>query len=107
MKSQSNYIPDVVWVREETNGIRHITLRRNFTEIADEDNTMYEYDEVEIYLVDRENIEEYVGNNFDTLFVAGLSNEVSEPRVTTEEKLEELAGTVNEALLAIMELSIE
>lgn len=107
MKSQCNYIPDKIWIREGIDGLRHITLRRNFVEITANDETQYEYEETNIYIVDRYNIEEYVINNFDELFSNGLANENASAPQTTDEKLEELATNANDALTAIMLLSIE
>ncbi len=78
MKSQSNTIQSPIWIRELENGTRHLTLRKNFTEkvitnLESEEETQYEFDETDVYITDRENIEDYINDNFDTLFDQGIT----------------------------------
>jgi len=77
MISYCNYIPDVNWVREAENGIRHVTLRRNIVEqdVKNIDGTTekrYQFEETDIYIPDRDNLVDYVNANFNQLFMSNL-----------------------------------
>lgn len=98
MKAQCNYIPETTWIRELTNGVRHITLRKGFVEkqIQHEENVeiQYEYDETNIYIVDRDNIEEYIQNNFDILFEQGLINENKPKEPSVEDRISSMENVL-------------
>lgn len=102
MKSQSNLIQDKIWVREIENGIRHITLRNNFQEKTvqhmEETKKIYEYDETNIYIIDRENIEDYVNVNFDVLFEQGLLQENKPNEPTIEDRIASLENAIVEVM---------
>lgn len=76
MISQCNFMPDAIWLRELENEIRHITLRRNFTENVviheDLEETQYTFEETDVFIPNRENIHEFVTQNFGNLFDLGL-----------------------------------
>jgi hypothetical protein len=80
MISQCNFIPETIWVRGIENGIRHITLRRNFTEetvIHEEiEEIMYIFEETDVFIPDRENINDFITQNFGNLFELGLQQMV-------------------------------
>lgn len=87
MISHCNFIPEEIWIRELENGIRHITLRRNFIEKTVNNNnieeTQYKFEEIDIYIADRDNIEKYVNDNFDLFFDKDLE-------VVKQKKIKEL-----------------
>lgn len=104
MKGQCSFIPKSVWIREIDNGMRHVTLRRSFTQNnkADtEGNTFdnYDYEETNIYIVDRDNIEDYINSNFDILFEQGLINEKKLSEPTTDERIFSLEKAMNDLLM--------
>jgi hypothetical protein len=81
MIAYCNYIPDAIWVREVENGVRRVTLRKNFIEkdTANMDGStekQYQYDETDICIPDRDNIEDYVNANLDALFTQGIQQTV-------------------------------
>lgn len=88
MKAQCNYIPDSIWIKEVENGIRHVTLRRNFSEEINirygENEKVYEYDESDVFIPERENIEQFINENFANLFELGLQQ--MEENASFEEK---------------------
>lgn len=98
MKAQSNLMQDNIWIREVENGIRHITLRRNFekkeVKHMEESEIIYEWDETDIYIVDRENILEYVTNNYNVLFEQGLINENKPVEPSIEDRIKALESAV-------------
>lgn len=76
MISQCSFSPDAIWVREVENGIRHITLRKNITQetITHEDTQeiIYQFEETELFIPDRENLTDFINENFGNLFDLGL-----------------------------------
>lgn len=85
MKQSSVSIPQAIMLREIDNkGIRRVTLRKNFSEETDftdgQENTYFGYDETDVFIVERNNIMEFITNNFANLFELGLrqSNELVE-----------------------------
>jgi len=106
MRSQSNVIQEAVWAREVENGIRHVTLRRNFTEetvIRQEgEETQFVYEETNVYIPDRDNIHEFVANNFGNLFDLGLEKEnAPTPKTDIEINAERISAAEN-AILELM-----
>ena len=71
-----SYIPDAVWIREVENGTRRITLRRNFTEEImireDGEEKQFRFEETDVFTPDRDNIIEFIDENFGNLFDLGL-----------------------------------
>ena len=51
-----------------------VKLRKNIVEVQFDD-TQYQFDEVEVYLQLRENLDQYIIDNFDALFYQGQKNE--------------------------------
>lgn len=52
-----------------------VKLRKNIVEVQFDDDTQYQFDEVEVYLQLRENLDQYIIDNFDALFYQGQKNE--------------------------------
>jgi len=101
MKVQGSAYPESIWIRNKELDYVNVTLRRNVEEkqIEREEGieTIYEYDEVTIKLIDRPNLEEYIQNNFDVLFDMGLQQEATPPLPTEEERIQ----AVEDALLIL------
>lgn len=91
MTAYSSIKVDSVWIREVENGMRHVTLRKDFEEIEvskDEDGPVekqYKFEETDIYIVDRDNVEDYINSNFDFLFSHGVQ-EISEKQSIEEKR---------------------
>lgn len=98
MKVQGSAYPERIWIRNKELDYINVTLRKNVEEkqIEKENDveTVYEYDEVTIKLVDRPNLEEYIQNNFDALFDMGLQQEATPPLPTEEERLQAIEDAV-------------
>lgn len=98
MISYCNFIPEAVWIRETENGIRHITLRRNFTEelkaFGEIEEKHYRYEETDVYIPDRENLQEFTVENFGNLFDLGLQQ--TEEEVERNYKLNRTKQMINE-----------
>ena len=101
MRVQGSAYPESIWIRNKELDYVNVTLRRNVEEkqIEREEGieTIYEYDEVTIKLIDRPNLEEYIQNNFDALFDMGLQQEAMPPLPTEEERIQ----AVEDALLIL------
>lgn len=91
---KSNVKPETIWVRkhDEETGNAIIRLRRNIVETqvalegTDETETIFEYEETEVEIVDRENLQEYLESQFTALFDKGLEIE-NAPAPLTEADL--------------------
>jgi hypothetical protein len=90
MIAQCNFIPKSVWIREVKNGIRHITLRRNFAEetVFGEcgERDIYTFETTDVYIPDRDNIEQFITENFGNLFDLGLQQ--TEEKNTKDKKVQ-------------------
>ena len=90
MISQCSFIPDTIWLRGIENGVRHVTLRRNITEETviheDQEETIYQFEETDVYIPEREGMEGFITQNFGNLFELGLQQ--------TEEKAKKEAKKV-------------
>lgn len=76
MKSQSNVVPEKIWVKKIENNTATVVLRKDVIKSANRDvndelQTFYEYDEVAIELVNRPQLEKYIERHFDELFMIG------------------------------------
>lgn len=100
MISYCNFIPDVIWVRESDNGIRHVTLRRNFIEETIAEEIQFRFDETDVYIPDRDNIQNYIETNFDALFEQGLVQ-------TGENKIQELKMQRTQQLISTGQVAEE
>ena len=70
MKSQSNVQPETIWVRyiDENNNVV-VRLRDNIISTIQEDESiLYQYDEIEIEVPNRDNLIEYLNNNINVYF---------------------------------------
>ena len=101
MRVQGSAYPESIWIRNMELDYINVTLRRNVEEkqIEKENDieTVYEYDEVTIKIVDRPNLEEYITAHFDALFEMGLQQEATPPLPTEEERIQ----AVEDALLIL------
>lgn len=111
MISHCSFIPDVVWVREVENGLRHITLRRNIAEetvIRQEgEEKQFNFEETDVYIPDRDSLEKFITQNFGNLFDLGLQQvketfENNERKQRTETLLE-IGDIAND--IAVLEAS--
>ena len=98
MKVQGSAYPESIWIRNKELDYINVTLRRNVEEkLIEKENdieTIYEYDEVTIKIVDRPNLEEYINTYFDALFEMGLQQEATPPLPTEEERLQAVEDAV-------------
>lgn len=126
MKVRAMTAPEPVWIRFISDtGEAFVRLRQNVCLKADDaehlERTYYEWDEVEIRLVDRENLLGYVQENFDELFAYGLAEENKPKPKTAKElrdeqikalqdqnaELSEMNLALYESNLALQESSVE
>ena len=110
MTSNCSFIPDTIWVREVENGIRHITLRQNFTESTvvnmGVSEISYTFNETNVFISDRDNIEDFITNNFDNLFSQGITNENAPiPKTDVELNTERISATES-AINMLMTMSM-
>lgn len=76
MTTKSNISPNPIWIKEVNGNTVTLRLRKNIAESTNEDNeTVYEYDEVEIETAYRDNLEDSIMSKFDTWFSHGLEQE--------------------------------
>jgi len=115
MKVRGNASPEPVWIRCVENGEAKVRLRQNVVLKADDEEqlerTYYEWDEVELSIVDRDNLLGYVQENFDILFEHGLVEEAKPKPKTAKElrdeqikSLEKDALSQSEMLIAMYEM---
>ena len=99
MKVQGSKYPDLIWIKTINNGLATVRLRKNITETTDEEgNTIYEYDEVEVRLANRDNLTQYIENNFDAIFEQGLINEQKPNEPTEQERISALEDVIQNLL---------
>lgn len=104
MKVRGNASPEPVWIRCVENGEAKVRLRQNVVLKADDEEnlerTYYEWDEVELSIVDRDNLLGYVQENFDALFEHGLAEEAKpKPKTAKELRDEQIKALKDEALV--------
>jgi len=103
-----NFIPDAIWVRETENGTRRITLRRNFTEETiihqEADETQFRFDETDVFIPDRDNIQDFIANNFGNLFDLGImqidEKQTNDTKIQTAQQIVQ-TGTIVDDLQAM------
>lgn len=76
MKVTSDIRPEKIWHQEIENNMVKVLLRDNIVEKQinndwGEQETIYEYDEVKIEIVNRQNLIKYIEDHFDELFMLG------------------------------------
>lgn len=100
MKVQSRIRPNDYWIRKIELNNAIIRLRRNIEEKTIEhegvQESIFEYDEVEITIPNRINLEAYIVEHFDELF------EMGENQIVVEEK--SIEQRVNDLETLILEL---
>lgn len=101
MQVEGSVFPEQIQVKNYENGMAKVLLRRNITEntITNEDgstDTIYQYEETRVELANRNNLEQYIQNNFDMVFQVGLDKEgiveemLEEKVARLEQEVEEL-----------------
>ncbi|WP_290756277.1 MULTISPECIES: hypothetical protein [unclassified Exiguobacterium] len=107
MKVRAMTAPEPVWIRFISDtGEAFVRLRQNVCLKADDEEhlewTYYEWDEVEIRLVDRDNLLGYVQENFDELFAYGLAEENKpKPKTAKELRDEQIKALKDENLMLL------
>ena len=86
MKSQATNEPLQVRIKNITDNVATIRLTKNVEPYETEDSSGYIYDEVEIKLNNRVNLEAYIEKNFDALYAKGEKAELM-PKVKQAHKL--------------------
>lgn len=91
MIAKSKHILDSIWLREiDDKNVRHVTLRRNFTEeinvVDGKEDISFTYEEVDVFVCERDNMIQYLQNNFGNLFELGLTQ--MEEKNVVEKNLE-------------------
>lgn len=98
MRVQSSISPNEFYIRKTELGNSYIKLRKNIEEkeVGHEESvdTVYEYDEVEVVVVNRANLAEYITEYFDELFKMGLEKEKQSLEPTVEERLQMAEDTI-------------
>ena len=99
MLVEGSVYPPKIQVTNYEKGNAFVKLRRNIKEkeIENEESTdtVYEYKETEVEIANRNNLKEYIENNFDMIFEAGLEKE-NEYQETIEERIERLEEELEE-----------
>jgi len=98
-KVTSSVIPSPYEIRKKTDKEIFVRLRDNIEEKVREDegtSTYYEYDEIEIRIPLTQDVEQYIEDNFEALFIAS-SPEKAFAKITELQEL--LADTIEEVLL--------
>jgi hypothetical protein len=100
VKVQSKIRPSDYWIRKIELNNAIIRLRKNIIEKTVENEgvqeNIFEYDEVEVIIPNRRNLETYIVENFDALFLMG------EKQIIVEEK--SLEQRINELETLVLEL---
>ncbi|MCF8009522.1 MAG: hypothetical protein K9K32_07120 [Halanaerobiales bacterium] len=103
MQVEGSVKPDSYEIKTIENGMAIVLLRKNISEktIENEDgstDTLYEYDEVEVELIERNNLESYIENNFDMIFQAGVEEENTPNEPSIKERLEAVEEAIVESV---------
>lgn len=102
MLVKSHKEPKKVELRKKEGKVNEYFLRKNISskEITNEQETttMYEYEEVKIKLVERNNILDYINNNFEDLFQIGITEENTPEPPSKQERIDELENTLMQLL---------
>lgn len=110
MKVRGNASPEPVWIRCVENGEAKVRLRQNVVLKADDEEnlerTYYEWDEVELSIVDRGNLLGYVQENFDALFEHGLAEEAKPKPKTAKELRDEQIKVLQEQNMELSEMNV-
>jgi hypothetical protein len=97
---QGSVVPTPIWIRYiDKNNDAIVKLTRNvivkpiLDSITNETINFYEYEETDLKISNRNNIEQYIQNNFDLLFEKGLSD--YELKKQLEEKERQIKDLIN------------
>ena len=95
--------PETIVIHPVENGEARVCLRQDVVQKADDaehlERTYFEWNEVEIQLVDRDNLLGYVQENFDELFAYGLAEENKpKPKTAKELRDEQIKALEKDAL---------
>jgi hypothetical protein len=93
MKVQSIINPDQIWIRYIENGIAIVRIRRDITSSVKNNQTIFEYEEIEIEVIDRDNLNSHIIDNFDSFFNIELEN-------AKQKKIDELNLSCRNAILS-------
>lgn len=96
--------PEAIVIHPVENGEARVCLRQDVVQKADDEEhlerTYFEWSEVEIRLVDRDNLLGYVQENFDELFAYGLAEENKpKPKTAKELRDEQIKALKDDALV--------
>lgn len=110
-KGRGSESPEVVWIRcIDATGQAFVRLRQNVVlkadDVEDLERTYYEWDEVEIQLVDRDNLLGYVQENFDELFAFGLAEENKPKPKTAKELRDEQTKALKDENLVLLDMLV-
>lgn len=110
MKVRGNASPEPVWIRCVENGEAKVRLRQNVVLKADDEENLeriyYEWDEIELSIVDRDNLLGYVQENFDALFEHGLAEEAKPKPKTTKELRDEQIKALQDQNTELSEMNL-
>lgn len=98
MQVRSHKEPQKIELRQNNGKVKEYFLRSNITteqtEQEEETVTMYVYDEVKVKLVDRNNLETFIKDNFSLLFEQGQLEESIPDNPSQDERISELEDTI-------------
>lgn len=112
MKVRSAYLQEPIWIRcVEEDGEAKVRIRKNVTQktVANEETGegfYYEWDEVEVSLVTRDNLLGYVQENFDVLFEHGLAEEAKPKPKTAKELRDEQIKALQDRNTELSEMNL-
>ena len=94
MLVEGSVVPAKVKIKKVKRGMANVVLRRSIEEKelegeGGENDIVYQYEEVEVELANRVNLEDYIEENFDMIFEAGLEKE-DEFEESIEDRIERL-----------------
>lgn len=105
MRVQSTVRPSDFFIRKSHLGNVHLILRKNITELVtevegDEEDiqVIFNYDEVEVIISSRENLTEYVLDNFDSLYDLGVEQEKKNEEIDEVTRLKQELDLVKTVL---------
>lgn len=111
MKVRSMIRPEPIWIRAITdNQEAQVRLRENIALKAETeesiDHAYYEWDEVELSLVDRDNLLGYVQENFEALFAFGIEEEKRPKPKTAKELRDEQIKALQDQNTELVEMNL-
>lgn len=101
---QGSVYPESIEVKETAGSLTKVLLNRGVIEkqIELENNTgsdvVFEYEQVQVNLVERPNLKEYIESNFNLFFDLGLRNEIKPKEPTVSQRLEAMEEALMQSL---------